>query len=208
MKTARRDGPSRVKLFLLIVAVIVAAIMVIPPARESILWWLGNLLVESDPPQKADAIEVLGGDILGRRILLAAKLASDGIAPKVLVTGVAGIYGRWECDLEIDYAATKGYSRDLFVPVHSAALSTEEEVTTALLPEVRRRGIHRLLVVTSEFHTKRALRIIRKDAPDLDVRIAASDTPHWRQGRWWTDREGRKIWLLEMTKTITQPFGF
>jgi hypothetical protein len=34
-----------------------------------------------------------------------------------------------------------------------------------------------------------------------------TDYPNWNHGYWWKQREGRKIWLQEETKTVADFFG-
>jgi uncharacterized SAM-binding protein YcdF (DUF218 family) len=204
---ARTGRPRRTFRNALIVVLAAAiAIAFVPPARNLFLRGLGEVLVTSEPPQKADAIAVLGGDYAAHRILLAAKLAQEGYAPKVVVTGAGRIYGDFESDLAVNYAVKQGYSRDLFVPVHRGAESTVDEARNLVLPELRRRGVHKLLLVTSEFHTARSARIFRREAHDIEIHVVAADTPNWQHGAWWQNREGRKIWFTEATKTLADWF--
>jgi len=205
-----RPGRARRIIRYSFVALIVAAIAIvaIPPVRTAFLLGLGNALVNAGAPEKADAIGVIGGDQTGRRILLAAKLAQEGYASKVYVTGVRGIYGYYESDLAIDFAVKHGFSRDLFVPIHKGALATTDEARDVMLPVVRKAGAHKFLLVTSEFHTARAGRIYRREAPDMKVVVVAADTPYWDHGYWWKDREGQKIWFTEVEKTLADWFRF
>ena len=124
--------------------------------HTQILGALGAYLVQADPPQKADAALVLAGDGWGHRILTAAQLARDGYVPKVLVSGPDGAYGYHECDLAIPFAVKHGYPEAYFVHMENQARSTLAEAHVALMPEIRREGIRRMLLVTSNFHTRRA----------------------------------------------------
>ena len=75
-----------------------------------------------------------------------------------------------------------------------------------MIPELRRRGVKKYILVTTEFHTRRAGEIFRRQAPDLEVRVVApNDTLRW--DNWWTERESRKTFLLEWTKTVTSLVG-
>jgi uncharacterized SAM-binding protein YcdF (DUF218 family) len=185
---------------------LVALLAAIGPVREAVLRSLGSVLVAHEAPCKADAIAVLAGDQNGRRILKAGELAEQGYAPVVLVSGPGLWYGINESDLAIDFAVKNGLRRNLFVAVHQKAFSTVEEAKKTILPAARMMGAHTLLVVTSEFHTARSARIYRREAPDLKICVAASDTYFWDHGRWWSNREGQKIWLTEMAKTIADRF--
>ena len=163
------------------------------------------MLVQTQPPFQADIISVIGGDWFGNRILKAAQLAKDGYAPKVLVSGSGYLYGQYECDLAVNFAVKHGFDEAYFVKLRYPALSTMDEAR-AVVPELRRRHVKRYILVTSEFHTERAGRIFRAVGPDLDLRVVASrDTLHW--DNWWLDREGRKMFLLEWTKSLTSRVG-
>jgi uncharacterized SAM-binding protein YcdF (DUF218 family) len=77
----------------------------------------------------------------------------------------------------------------------------------ALLPEIRCEGIRRLLVVTSNYHTRRAGRIFREAAPDLTiVMVGAPDRDFTPQG-WWRNREAQKTFVTEWEKTIAGWLG-
>ncbi len=174
--------------------------------HSQILGALGGYLVREDLPQKADAAVVLAGDGWGNRILTAAQLARDGYVPKVLVSGPDGAYGLYESDLAIPFAVKHGYPESYFVAVEHEARSTRTEAV-ALLAEIRREGIRRLLVVTSNFHTRRAGRIFREAAPDLTIVVVGAPDRNFTPGGWWRNREGQKTFVTEWEKTIANWFG-
>ncbi|MCU1259824.1 MAG: hypothetical protein JWO80_2709 [Bryobacterales bacterium] len=167
--------------------------------------WMGEMLVQTQPPFQADMICVIGGDWFGNRILEGAKLAKEGYAPKVMVSGNGYLYGQYECDAAVDFAVKRGYDEKYFIKLRYPAHSTRDEAH-AIVPELRRRHVKRYILVTSEFHTERAGRIFREVAPDLELHVVASpDTLHW--DNWWEDREGRKTFLMEWTKSLTSRVG-
>ncbi len=166
---------------------------------------MGRFLVNTEPPEHADMIVVLGGDWNGNRILKAAELARQGFAPKVMISGGGYLYGNYEGDLAVPFAVRHGYDEKLFIKLLYPATSTRDEAE-AVVREMRRLGVKKYIIVTTEFHTRRATNIFRKLAPDLEVRtVAPPDTLHWNN--WWTEREGRKTFLLEWTKTVTSMVG-
>jgi uncharacterized SAM-binding protein YcdF (DUF218 family) len=187
--------------FLLIALALLAVVL-----RTQILSALGGYLVQADSPQKADAALVLAGDGWGNRILAAAELARDGYVPKVLVSGPDGAYGNHECDLAIPFAVKHGYPASYFVHVEHEGRSTLAEAKAVLI-EIRRMGIKRLLVVTSNFHTRRSGFIFRKLAPDLKILVVAAPDENFTPDGWWRNREGQKTFLLEWTKTVANWFG-
>jgi uncharacterized SAM-binding protein YcdF (DUF218 family) len=171
------------------------------------LGWLGDVLVASKPPEKADAVLVLAGDPRGSRIRTAAELVRAGFVPKVLVSGPVEWYGVNEAELAVQFAISSGYPREWFEPVIIRALSTDEEAR-AFVPELEKRGIRRLLIVTSDFHTARAHRVFRRNIPSsIELRMVGAPDKYFRAHGWWHTREGRKTWFFETTKTLTEMAG-
>ena len=188
-------------------AVCVAILIVLAAATHA--WWLaalGRQLVRDDGPAHADIAVVLAGDYYGNRILRAAELVKQGYVPNVLVSGPHLLYGFYECDLEIPFAVKRGYPESWFIREPNEALSTRDEAA-AILADLRRRGVHRFLLVTSDFHTARAARIYRAAAPDLDMRVVAAPDRYFQADGWWHNREGRKIFVVEWMKTVANAFG-
>ena len=179
-------------------------------SRSLWLGALGRALVEDDGPAKADAIVVLGGDVWGMRLEMAARLVKAGYAPVVLISGAPAAYGANEADLAVPFIAREGYSAAWFVPLHNAAMSTREE-SLLLLGELRQRQARSVILVTSDFHTARAARTLRAAARALgcrlEVRVVAAPDRYFRPDSWWRNREGRKIALGEWTKTIAFALG-
>ncbi len=163
----------RIVVFSVIVVCVAAALFVF---RDSILYSLGAVLTDAGPPQKADIAIVLGGDGKGNRILTAARLCQEGYVPKVLVSGPAGIYGNFESDLAIGFAVKHGYPESDFINFHNNVTSTRAEARS-LLAELRRLGVHKYLLVTSDYHTARASRIFRHAGPDLEEHRFQPPTP-------------------------------
>jgi uncharacterized SAM-binding protein YcdF (DUF218 family) len=195
---SRRLWPA---LLLLVGLALLAAVL-----HAQALGALGAYLVQAGPPEKADAALVLAGDSWGYRILAGAKLARDGFVPKVLVSGPDGAYGLHECDLAIPFAVRQGYPEAYFVHMENSARSTVAEAQ-AVLPVIRRMGIHRLIVVTSNFHTHRAGTIYRRLAPDLTILVVAAPDKNFTTDGWWHDREGQKTFLVEWEKTLANWIG-
>ena len=175
--------------------------------------WLAGLgwaLVNDQGPAKADIAVVLAGDFWGHRIVKGAELVREGYVPAVLVSGPPGIYGFNESDLAIQFAVRQGYPAGWFIPLPHEALSTKDE-TAAILAELRRRGVHNFLLVTSNFHTARAARIFRAAERHLAnapaFRTVASKDQFFSPDSWWRDREARKTFFTEWVKTLTGPLG-
>ena len=133
------------------------------------------------------------------------------IVPRVnCVSGPRSVYGVRECDLAIAYAVHHGYPESWFIPFPNDTRSTQEEAW-AVLGELQRRYVHRILVVTSEYHTGRAYRTYQSTAHKmgaaLEIRAIAAPDPDFHSDSWWRSREGQKITFLEWTKTVAAAFG-
>jgi uncharacterized SAM-binding protein YcdF (DUF218 family) len=169
---------------------------------------LGHYLIAADTPIKADAALVLAGDSNALRIERAAALAEQGYVPKVLVSGPALIYGVSEADLAINLMVRRGHSAREFEAVHFQADSTEVEAER-FMPELARRGIKSILLVTSDYHTRRAGAIWRRHAKSIGLRVTVVSSPdrYFTADGWWKSRSGRKTAFMEWVKTLTGPLG-
>ena len=167
----------------------------------------GGFLVKVDPPAKAQLAVVLAGDYWGNRVVRGGELARDGLVEKVLVSGAAGFYGTQESELAVHYAVSKGFPEASFEALHMQYGSTQEEAHSIAL-ELKRRGIKSVLVVTSDYHTRRAGLIWRQTAPWLDIRMIGAPDRFFHRERWWNDRDSAKRVFDEGTKWIALTFGF
>ena len=198
---------ERQRLFLsksLIVASVAVAVLA---AGHS--WWLtacGRMLVNVQPPAKADIAVVLAGDYYGHRILKGAELVRQGYVAHALVSGPEGAYGHHECDLAVAFAVQHGYPKEWFIAFPHAANSTGEEAQV-IVPELRRRGVHSFLLITSNFHTARAGRIFRRHTAGLEMRVVEAPDEWFRLEDWWKNRQGRKIFYFEWSKTVASALG-
>ena len=195
--------PSR---FLRLSVCIVIGLALVAATHSLWLTALGRLLVRDEGPARAQIAVVLAGDYSGNRILRAAELVKQGYVPEVLVSGPHMLYGYYECDLEIPFAVKHGYPERWFIRSPNESRSTREEAA-GILQDLRRRGVHRFLLVTSDYHTARAARIYRAAARDLEFRVVAAPGDYFRPGGWWRNREGQKVFFLEWCKTVANLIG-
>jgi uncharacterized SAM-binding protein YcdF (DUF218 family) len=188
---------------------LVCIVIVLALAVAAHSWWLaalGRMLVRDEGPAKAEIAVVLAGDYSGNRVMRAAELVKQGYVPNVLVSGPHLIYDSYECDLAIPFAVKRGYPEMWFIRAPNETRSTRAESAT-ILADLRRRGVHRFLLVTSDFHTARAARIYRAAAPDMDIRVVAARDEFFSADGWWRNREGRKTFLVEFLKTVANALG-
>ena len=190
-----------------ILALVLAAAVVLGFIfHNAVLAGLGSYLVKADAPEKADIALVLAGDGAGNRILTAAQLVRRGYVSRVLVSGPSGIYGYYECDLAIPFAVKAGYPESYFLHFENDARSTQEEAHDAIA-RLHQLGVHKVLLVTSDYHTRRAGKIFRSAAPDLQFVVVAAPDISFTAGGWWHSRQGQKTAFTEWLKIVTEPFG-
>jgi uncharacterized SAM-binding protein YcdF (DUF218 family) len=190
-----------------LIAVVVLTVCLIPFIAPACLRFAGKFLVREQEPVRADVALVLAGDPSGNRIRKAGDLARSGLVPKVLVSGPTRWYGRNEAELAIEFATSNGYANNLFEAVLMEALSTAEEARVFAV-ELKRRGIRKLLLVTSNYHTRRATAIFRSTLPS-EIQIVTVGAPdrHFHPDTWWHTREGQKMFFFESSKTLATWIG-
>jgi uncharacterized SAM-binding protein YcdF (DUF218 family) len=108
----------------------------------------------------ADAIVVLGG---GRdeRPQRAAKLFKQGEAPRILVSGFG------DCEANVRLLEKNGVPANV-ITREGDSTSTFENAKFSI-PLLRQMGAHRVIIVTSWYHSRRALTCFEHFAPDLQV---------------------------------------
>jgi len=173
--------------------------------HTSLLSAAGRALVEDNGAQQADCILVLGGDEYGNRIVKAAELIREGYAPYALVDGPRLLVSH-ESDATIQFAVQNGFPASYFraVWLPKGVDSTSTEVLYVANSVLKPNHIRKILLVTSNYHTRRAAHFMRKQVPWLQIVAVPASDPYFGPDNWWKSRNGKKIFLLEWTKTITE----
>jgi uncharacterized SAM-binding protein YcdF (DUF218 family) len=170
-----------------------------------ILAWPARCLVITEDPVPSDLIVVLAGDWTGTRLRHAARLVERGFASQILVSGPKIAYERCESELAIDWATQQGFPESIFLAFPNNARSTQDEARQ-LIGEVQARGARNILVVTSDFHTRRTRRIYGRFAPGLSVRVVGVPHPRFPVNAWWHNAYSAKMLLVEWAKTVKSWF--
>jgi uncharacterized SAM-binding protein YcdF (DUF218 family) len=177
--------------------------------------WLqavGDILVVRDQPVPADGVVVLGGDSRGGRTLRGAELVRDGYAPKLYVledlSCLRGYCMRWS---QL-WRAGVGFGemdpgrvipREAVVPLLDdvpMSAGTYEEAQAAW-ERLEPLGVHRLLLVTDEYHSRRATLTWRKVIGGAAEIISVPCTDHCvSMHGWWRDKEAAKSAWLELLR--------
>jgi hypothetical protein len=152
-----------------------------------------------DEPVKSDAIVVLAGET-NVRPKHALELLRQGVAPRVFLDVKAGdlIYDQRLVEIAGKYAAGLPEANQISVcPIEGSSTDAEaDDVGRCLQPL----GGHRVLIVTSEFHTRRSLMIFRHRLTQYQISVAAARNPDQFGNAWWTHREWAKTTLDEWLK--------
>ena len=160
----------------------------------------GRLLVVDDP-EPSDVILVLAGET-DHRPSRALQLLDQGYGRRVLmdVPAAARIYEFTQIQLAEKYIQDIPEATSVRIcPIEG--LSTRDEshdVEKCLAGEEGRR----VLIVTSDFHTRRSLSIFRHEVRGKSFSVAAARDDTQFGTRWWTRRQWAKTCLDEWLRLL------
>jgi uncharacterized SAM-binding protein YcdF (DUF218 family) len=199
-EVARSAGRQRGGIFfrLLFLIFSLAVLIVLYLARNPLLRLAGNLWVVDDPPAHADAIVVLSDDnFYAERAARAAELFKAGWASRVVASGrnlraYASIAELMQHDL-----VDRGVPESAVVRFPNRAANTREEAE-AVSAFVASHGWKRILIVTSNYHTRRARYIYERLLPaGTSLQVSAAHDSEFDPSGWWRTRVGVKRFLAE-----------
>lgn len=198
--SARRNsecGGALVSLIALLVLVVMCAVLYW--ARHPILRFAAESWVIDAPAAHADALLLLGDDnFYADRATHAAELIRHGVAPLVVASGrrlrpSAGVVELQEHDL-----IERGVPKDKLIRFPHDADSTLEEAL-ALARLCSERHFHSVIVVTSNYHARRARYIFSKVfSPAIAVSVAGAHDGDFDPEHWWVNRKSRELFLHEI----------
>ena len=160
----------------------------------------GSFLIV-DEPRRSDVILVLAGET-DRRPARALELLAQGYGRRVVldVPTTAKLYEFTQIQLARKYVEDLPQGALVSVcPIDG--LSTKDESKDAEKC-IARDGARSVLIVTSDFHTRRALSIFRKEAPGHEYSAAAARNDEQFGARWWTHRQWSKTFVDEWLRLI------
>lgn len=153
-------------------------------------------------PQPSDVILLLAGDVDDSRYWKGIDLLRAGYAPRMLVDARADAisYGRSPAELTEDFIQRSAGGLAVHVcPTRGTSTLQELQSAAACLQPI---APHRILLVTSDYHTRRALAIAGKVYPGYSWSVAAANSGLLSAPRWWADRQIAKDVLLEWQKMV------
>ena len=168
-------------------------------ARHPIMRFAAESWIVNEPAPKADALVVLSDDnFYADRATHAAELFRQGAAPVVVASGrrlrpAAGIAELIQHDL-----IERGVPKESIRALPNDAENTREEagIVAKLAVEHHWKS---LIIVTSNYHTRRARYIFQKVVPvGLEISVASARDGDFDPDRWWEKRKSIKEFLGEL----------
>lgn len=197
----RQGGGAFVNLVVLLSIVFFCAALYL--VRHPIFRFAAESWIIEDSLDKADALMVLSGDnFYADRATRAAELFREGKAPVVVASGKrlrpnAGIAELMEHDL-----VERGVPKEKILRFAHDADSTREE-GEALAKLAKTKRWRKVIVVTSNYHTRRARYIFhRVFPPDIETRVASARDGDFDPERWWEKRMSTKALMREFAAMV------
>jgi uncharacterized SAM-binding protein YcdF (DUF218 family) len=198
-----RDQSGGIISSLISLLFVVVLCVVLYLSRGPLLRLVGESWIVEDPLVRADAIIVLSDDnFYADRSSHAADLFRHGMAPLVVASGrrlrpYAGIAELMQHDL-----IERGVPKDKILAIAHNAENTREEAQ-ALLPQAIDHKWRSVIVVTSNYHTRRARYIFLHVFPaQIDVRVSGSHDGDFDPEHWWQRRGSLKELVREFAGMV------
>ena len=206
-RLGRKQKATRRRRFLVIAALLITT-------APLFAWVAARFLIVRAEVQSPDAIIVLSGSSTYlERASWAAQLYREGRAPLIVLTndGVISGWDRREDRNPLFYELSMRRMQQEGVPsthiqvAPGQAVGTYDESVLVREFAVEHR-LHRLLIVTSGYHSRRALWSIRRACEGSGIEIGIdSAPPGWQTPSpwvWWSKRRGWKLVAGEYVKMI------
>jgi len=198
-----RSGKSHLKYLALTVTAGVAFACLLQSA--------GYLMISTDPlPTNAPGAVVLQGSFLGERARLAGavQLLQQGTVDRILLGVPHESYWGQPLSPQVkDYIARKygdAVASHTDICEADPAVDSTEEEAEALSECIRGRGWNSFVLVTSEYHTRRAgiiwRRVLRNEHLQVNVIVHGVTDPEYQPRGWWKSRRSAKTWFMEFVK--------
>lgn len=183
-----------------------------------LLWRGGYWLIKSDPlPPHTEAAVVLQGSIVGQmaRVDGAARLLQQGVAARMLLSVPKQSYWDESVVPMAQRYLENHFGKDVasrvdFCETDPEVNSTGQEAQ-ALSRCIREHGWQSIVVVTSNYHTRRAGILWRKMLRESDLvihlRMFGVDDPEFQPRKWWSKRLYAKTWVTEFSKLVWVELG-
>jgi uncharacterized SAM-binding protein YcdF (DUF218 family) len=175
-------------------------------AASACLWYnpclaaLGDALIVEEKLGSADILFLLNGEE-STRSFRAATLYHAGLAQNVVIASEESISRSTFCRKCTTARTSESFLREFGVPASSivevrtpgGVKSTFDEANVCFAYVRRLPAIRRIIVVTSEFHSRRARWIFRRvfSGSPVQIRVAATPNRRYSERTWWRRRDGQ-----------------
>lgn len=180
------------------------------------LAWVAAYLIVEKPLEKAGAMLVLSGSsTYGERAQKAAELYKQGVAPRIFLTddGERSGWSRLQqnnprfVELARKSLIEQGVSQDAIEVLPETVDGTKSEADT-LQKKVKESDLKSILLVTSGYHSRRALHTFEKTFADNNLKTEIgiepvapgnqTPSPFW----WWLSVKGWRFVAGEYVKSL------
>ena len=165
--------------------------------REPILRSIGGFLITEDKPEQADAIFVLGGNIVDRSTH-GVYLYQKGYADKIIPLGenienalLATDNAKPDAVLSQYFMVNELNTPDSVITPLVKGTSTKEEAD-AILDYSLKHHFNKIIVVSDKFHLRRISRTFKKPFQEKGIQVLLSGAPNssYREDYWWNYEPG------------------
>jgi uncharacterized SAM-binding protein YcdF (DUF218 family) len=197
-----------------------AAAVLVVIERDTVLTWLGSLLVAEDQLVQADVVVPLSGGS-GDREIEAAELFRAGQVREVAMTlepdesasrrylDARGIHLPTTEERRLTILTSLGVPRDRIHVIRPVVTSTLDEAR--LVGEWASRTERRtVIVVTTSFHTARTKYVFARQAraPATRFIVRSSRLSEFTPDKWWTSRAMLREGIFEMEKLVAYRLAY
>ena len=193
-----------------IVKILIVCILIWPLAA----WAGAKLLITEAPLAKADAIVVLGGSAnYKERAHEAARLLLDGHSQRILITN-DNRQGPWSSvdqrnlyyyERAVEELKKAGVAEERVEVLPEPVTGTHDEAELVRQYAINH-GFRSVLIVTSAYHSRRALwtfsRVFRDTRIQIGLAAAPAEVETPRPATWWLTRRGWRLVPTEYVKMI------
>lgn len=163
----------------------------------------GNFLSSpAQSPARADVILALGGDN-GDRIAFAVKLYKQGLASRIMLTGLEQSNKTTRADYlnwRAQFLYSQGVPKEAIILESAAGNSWEEAVNTLSL--LKQNGWKSVMVVSDPPHMRRLDwawgKVFRGSGKEYV--LVSTAPPWWDAAHWWRDEQATPFVLMEYIK--------
>ena len=180
-------------------AALLALVLLFAVFHAALLGALGDWLVVGQRCEQADLVIVLAGD-RGERLDHALALYRRKAAPKLLMSGGPIVGAATWAEIMQGQAVRQGVpAEDIWIQDRSLTTEEDARFCAAILgahPEIRT-----VCLVTSGYHSRRALGLFRKALAGRVTLMSDPSVPaSWKEDPWWRNDPGRLAVFNEYVK--------